>query len=60
MFELFIAIYNAVYTYAKILLNDNEFHDTTKAVQLLEEASPGNSWCSYLLGKLYLLQVNKL
>ena len=42
------------YTYAKILLDDNEFHDTAKAVQLLEEAAPKNNWCSYLLGKLYL------
>ena len=44
----------AVYTYAKILLDDNEYHDTAKAVQLLEEAAPKNNWCSYLLGKLYL------
>ena len=44
----------AAYTYAKILLDDNEFHDTAKAVQLLEETVHGNSWCSYLLGKMYL------
>ena len=44
----------AAYTYAKILLDDNEYHDTAKAVQLLEEAAPRNNWCSYLLGKLYL------
>ena len=44
----------AAYTYAKMLLDDNEFHDTAKAVQLLEEAASKNNWCSYLLGKLYL------
>lgn len=44
----------ASYTYAKVLLDNNEFHNTAKAVQLLEEAASGNSWCSYLLGKLYL------
>jgi TPR repeat protein len=42
------------YAYAKILLDDNEIHDTEKAVQLLKENSTGNNWCSYLLGKLYL------
>lgn len=44
----------AAYTYAKVLLDDNEFHDTEKAVKLLEETADFNSWCSYLLGKLYL------
>ena len=44
----------AAYTYAKLLLDDNEFHDTEKAVKLLEETADDNSWCSYLLGKLYL------
>lgn len=44
----------AAYAYAKILLDDNEIHDTEKAVQLLKENSTGNNWCSYLLGKLYL------
>ena len=44
----------AAYTYAKLLLDDNEFHDTAKAVQFLEKAAPDNNWCSYLLGKLYL------
>ncbi len=42
------------YAYAKILLDDNEIHDTEKAVQLLKENSTGNNWCSYMLGKLYL------
>ena len=44
----------AAYTYAKILLEDNEFHDTPKAIKLLEETADDNSWCSFLLGKLYL------
>ena len=44
----------AAYAYAKILLDDNEIHDTEKAVQLLKENSTVNNWCSYLLGKLYL------
>ena len=44
----------AAYAYAKILLDDNEIHDTEKAVQLLKEKSNGNNWCSYMLGKLYL------
>ena len=42
------------YTYAKILLDDNEYHDTGKAVSLLEETAEKNNWCAYLLGKLYL------
>ena len=44
----------AAYTYAKILLEDNEFHDTEKAVKLLKETAEDNNWCSFLLGKLYL------
>ena len=44
----------AAYAYAKILLDDNEFHDTGKAIPLLEETANDNNWCSYLLGKLYL------
>ena len=44
----------AAYTYAKTLLDDNEFHDTTKAVKLLKDTADKNNWCAYLLGKLYL------
>lgn len=44
----------AVYAYAKILLYDDEFHNTEKAVQLLKETADSNNWCSYLLGRLYL------
>lgn len=44
----------AAYAYAKILLDDNEFHDTGKAIPLLEETANDNNWCAYLLGKLYI------
>lgn len=49
----------AAYAYAKILLDDNEFHHTEKAVQLLKE-NADNSWCAYLLGKLYLFGNNEV
>lgn len=44
----------AAYTYAKILLDDNVFHDTAMAIKLLEETADKNNWCPYLLGKLFL------
>lgn len=44
----------AAYAYAKILLYDDEIHNTEKAVQLLKETADSNNWCSYLLGRLYL------
>jgi len=44
----------AAYAYAKILLNDNEFHDTEKAIKLLKENADINNRCSCLLGKMYL------
>ena len=44
----------AAYTYAKILLDNNEFHDTTNAVKLLKDTADKNNWCAYFLGKLYL------
>ncbi len=44
----------AAYAYAKILLDDNEFHDTENAIQLLKENADNNGLCSYLLGKVYL------
>ena len=44
---------NAAYLYAKILLDNNVFHDAEKAVQILKETAYKNNWCSYLLGKLY-------
>jgi len=44
----------SAYNLAKVLLDDNEYHNTEKAVQLLKENSTSNNWCSYLLGKLYL------
>ena len=45
---------HASYAYAKILLNDNEFHDTEKAIKLLKENADINNRCSCLLGKMYL------
>lgn len=48
----------AAYVYAKILLDNNEYHDTSKAIRLLEEFADKNNWCSYLLGKLYLFGNN--
>lgn len=50
----------AVYTYAKILLDDNGFYDTEKAQRLLEETADKNNWCAYLLGKLYLFGNNEI
>jgi len=44
----------AAYTYAKLLLEDNEFHDAKRAIQLLKDSADSNHWCSFLLGKLYL------
>lgn len=44
----------SAYNLAKVLLDDNEFHDTAKAIQLLKDAADRNNWCAYLLGKLYL------
>ena len=54
----------AAYAYAKILLDDIEMHDTEKAIQLLKDSSTSNSFCSYMLGKLYLfgndeIEINK-
>lgn len=48
----------ATYAYAKILLDNNEFHDTEKAIQLLKETADTNHWFSYLLGKQYLFGYN--
>ncbi len=50
----------AAYAYAKILLDDNEYHDSEKAVHLLKENAGTNSWCAYLLGKLYLFGNNEI
>ena len=50
----------AAYTYAKILLDDREFHDAGKAIRLLEENTGRNGWCSYLLGKLLLFGTDEI
>ena len=49
----------AAYVYAKILLDDNEFHDNKKAIRLLKENADINNWCSYLLGKLNIFGNNE-
>ena len=45
---------NASYSLAKILLEDNKYHDTQKAIKLLELSADENNWASFLLGRLYL------
>ena len=44
----------SIYKIAKILLNENEHHDTAKAVELLEAVADKNMWASYRLGRIYL------
>ncbi len=44
----------ASYSLAKILLEDNKYHDTQKAIKLLELSAEENNWASFLLGRLYL------
>ena len=44
----------AAHSLAKILLEDNEIHDTARAIRLLESATDKNMWASYWLGKFYL------
>lgn len=44
----------SVYKLAKILLDENEYHDTAKAVELLETVADKNMWASYHLGRIYL------
>ena len=50
----------AAYAYAKILLDDNEFHNTTRAIGFLEDTADKNNWCAYFLGKLYLFGNNDI
>ena len=44
----------AEYSLAKIMLDNNPYHDSEKAVSLLESAAMENEWASFLLGRLYL------
>lgn len=44
----------SMYKLAKILLDDNEYHDTAKAVKLLETVADKNKWASYRLGRIYM------
>ena len=45
---------NASYSLAKILLEDNKYHNSERAVKLLVSAADENNWASFLLGWLYL------
>ena len=44
----------AEYSLAKIMLDNNPYHDSEKAVSLLESSAEDNNWASFLLGRLYL------
>lgn len=44
----------AEYSLAKIMLDNNSYHDSEKAVSLLESSAVENNWASFLLGRLYL------
>ena len=44
----------AEYSLAKIMLDNNSYHDSEKAVSILESAAMENEWASFLLGRLYL------
>ena len=44
----------ASYSLAKILLEDNKYHNSERAVKLLVSAADENNWASFLLGWLYL------
>lgn len=44
----------AVYSLAKVFLENNEYHNPQKAVELLESIADKNNSISYLLGKIYL------
>ena len=44
----------AAYQLAKFLLKDGKYCDPRHAVQLLESASAGMHWASFLLGRVYL------
>ena len=35
-------------------MEDNKYHDTQKAIKLLELSAEENNWASFLLGRLYL------
>lgn len=50
----------SIYKLAKLLLDDNEYHDTAKAVKLLEAVADKNMWASYRLGRIYLFGVDNI
>lgn len=51
---------NASYSLAKILLEDNKYHDTQRAIELLEKSAEENNWASFLLGRLYLFGTEEI
>ena len=50
----------AEYSLAKIMLDNNPYHDSEKAVSLLESAAMENDWASFLLGRLYLYGIDDI
>lgn len=44
----------AAYSLVKIMLDNNPYHDSEKALSLLESSAEDNDWASFLLGRLYL------
>ena len=44
----------AAYSLAKLLLQDNQYHDVSRAVEMLRASTVDNNWSAYLLGRLYL------
>ena len=50
----------AAYSLAKIMLDNNPYHDSEKAVSILELAAMENEWASFLLGRLYLYNTDDI
>lgn len=50
----------SMYKLAKILLDDNEYHDTAKAIKLLKTVADKNMWASYRLGRIYLFGIDNI
>ena len=50
----------AAYSLAKIMLDNNPYHDSEKAVSILESAAMENDWASFLLGRLYLYNTDDI
>ena len=50
----------SIYKLAKLLLDDNEYHDTAKAVKLLETVANRDMWASYRLGRIYMFGADNI